>query len=703
MRVTDDGTPAKHDDTTVTITVDDVNEAPVVAAATKSVAENSPNGTNVGSPVTFTDEDLPAQGHTFTIEGGNTGGAFAIGSTSGQVTVADTTELDFETDASYSLTVRVTDDGSPNEHGEATITIDLTNVNEPPVNTLPASFGAVPDTSTPGDPDDVTSELAGISIADPDADGSDVEVTFGVVDGTLHLASVSGGAITGNDTATVTVTASIAAINTTLADATGLVYHADAAPAGSDTLTMTTDDLGNTGSGGALTDTDTASITVNDPPVITSTAPTTATEDVLYTYDADRTDTDGPSETWSLTGSHTCGGSIVAGTGVFTFTPTGPVPPASCVVAVRVCDGGTPNQCASQSTTVAITPVNGTPVIDSTAPTTATEDLPYTYNATQSDPDGPGVTWSLDNPTHTCGGTIDPVSGVFTFTPVGPVPAASCVVAIQVCDGAPGLCASQSTTVTITPVNDPPVNSVPAGQVVPEDTDLVFSVANSNLISVSDPDAGGGIVQVTVSALHGTITPTGSGGAIITGSGTSSAVMTGTITDVNTALAGLAYRGTLDFNDSRGVETLTVAISDLGSTGTGGALTDSDTVAISVTPVNDAPVAQPQGYAAQANMKIIGLSGLLVGVTDADAADPGCVPTIHGRERRAGHDTGRWHGQRQRSGPARSTSSHRRVSQVRSPSTTQSATPAARDRPPPACRPPSRSPSPVRSSGSSMI
>ncbi len=184
------------------------------------------------------------------------------------------------------------------------------------------------------------------------------------------------------------------------------------------------------------TQTTTVTITpVNDAPVINSTAPTPATEDVAYTYNATRLDPDGPGQTWSLTASNTCAGaSIVAGTGVYTYTPVGPTPPASCVIGIQVCDGGTPNLCATQNTTLAITAVNSAPTISSAAPTTATEGSLYTYNATRTDLDGPGQTWSLLG-THTCGGSIVVGTGVFTFTPAGPVPPASCVVAIQVCDG----------------------------------------------------------------------------------------------------------------------------------------------------------------------------------------------------------------------------------------------------------------------------
>jgi hypothetical protein len=184
------------------------------------------------------------------------------------------------------------------------------------------------------------------------------------------------------------------------------------------------------------------------PPTINSTAPTTATEDTLYTYNVTATDPDGLGLTWSLVSpTHTCGGSINAATGSFTFTPAGPVPSASCVVAVQVTDGFAPAQSTTQTNTVTIAAVNDPPAISGTAPTAATEYAVYSYNPTVNDPDGPAPTWSLDTPTHTCGGNIDSATGAFTFTPEGPTPPASCVVSIHVSDGS--LSATQSTTVSI--------------------------------------------------------------------------------------------------------------------------------------------------------------------------------------------------------------------------------------------------------------
>ena len=66
------------------------------------------------------------------------------------------------------------------------------------------------------------------------------------------LGGVTALQVAGNGTATSAITATLAQINTTLADADGLVYHGDVAYTGPDTLTVaTSDDLGHNGAGGA--------------------------------------------------------------------------------------------------------------------------------------------------------------------------------------------------------------------------------------------------------------------------------------------------------------------------------------------------------------------------------------------------------------------------------------------------------------------
>ncbi|MEN0037764.1 MAG: putative Ig domain-containing protein [Cellvibrio sp.] len=159
-------------------------------------------------------------------------------------------------------------------------------------------------------------------------------------------------------------------------------------------------------------------------------------------------------------------------------------------------------------------------------------------------------------------------------------------------DGA--LTGSDTTTVNITAVNDAPVNAVPGAQITTEDTALVFSAGNSNQIQISDVDAGSGNLEVTLSVTNGTLTLAGiTGLSFTTGDGTadSTLVFTGTLANINTALATLTFNPTLNYN---GAAVLSITTSDLGNTGSGGTLTDTDTVNITVNASNDAPnVANP--------------------------------------------------------------------------------------------------------------
>ena len=137
---------------------------------------------------------------------------------------------------------------------------------------------------------------------------------------------------------------------------------------------------------------------------------------------------------------------------------------------------------------------------------------------------------------------------------------------------------------------------MPGAQATNEDTPLTFSSANGNLISLSDVDAGTSPMQVQLFATHGTLNLSGTSGLTFTNGANGSASMTvqGTAANLNAALAGMSYSPTAHFN---GAASLSITTSDLGNTGTGGVLTDSKTVAITVNPVNDAPtVSAPSSF-----------------------------------------------------------------------------------------------------------
>lgn len=102
--------------------------------------------------------------------------------------------------------------------------------------------------------------------------------------------------------------------------------------------------------------------------------------------------------------------------------------------------------------------------------------------------------------------------------------------------------AAVTQTITVTAVNDAPVNTVPTTQTIFEDAVRAFNTANGNVISVADTDAGTAGVQETISVLHGTVTLAGTTGLTgINGTGTGTVTFTGTTANVNAALNGLTY------------------------------------------------------------------------------------------------------------------------------------------------------------------
>ncbi|HEY4312127.1 MAG TPA: peptidylprolyl isomerase [Pirellulales bacterium] len=116
--------------------------------------------------------------------------------------------------------------------------------------------------------------ITGVSIADPALPStSNVTLTLTASNGTVALSTaISGGItstqVTGNGTASVTITAPLAAINATLAGASGLTYTANSGFTGTDTLGLSSTDVaGNHG---------TATVTVSATAKLSIAAPSTS-------------------------------------------------------------------------------------------------------------------------------------------------------------------------------------------------------------------------------------------------------------------------------------------------------------------------------------------------------------------------------------------------------------------------------------------
>ena len=138
-----------------------------------------------------------------------------------------------------------------------------------------------------------------------------------------------------------------------------------------------------------------------------------------------------------------------------------------------------------------------------------------------------------------------------------------------------GVADADAIAITVTPVYDGPVNTVPGAQTVNEDT--VLAIAG---VSVNDIDGNLSSTRLTVSS--GALTVSLAGGATISAgaNGSSTLTLAGTQAQINAALASSAYQGNADF---AGGDILTVVSTDANGA------TDSDSLAITVTAVNDAP------------------------------------------------------------------------------------------------------------------
>ena len=174
--------------------------------------------------------------------------------------------------------------------------------------------------------------------------------------------------------------------------------------------------------------------------------------------------------------------------------------------------------------------------------------------------------------------------------------------------------------IDVQPINDAPVNSIPGPLSVDEDTTLSF--IGPNAISIEDIDAGSNDVSVTLTSVGGLgvlNVPTTSG-VSITNNNSSNVELLGTVNDLNNALSGLTYQPSAN---TTGSDTLQVTTDDLGNTG-GSVSPATDTVNITIQPVNDAPtlvIPGSQLFFTDFDNQLSSSTNNVLQVTDIDAGD----------------------------------------------------------------------------------
>ena len=569
---------------TSSITVTNVNDAPIVTAGgTLNYTENQV-ATVIDNTITVTDVDSGnATGATVSITSGFQNGAdvlsFAtIGPISG-VYSAGTGVLTLsgtDTIANYQAALRtvkyfnssegptatprviswiVTDGVTPS--AAATSTVNVTPVNDPPTITPGANL-------TYTENDAATAINATLTVTDIDSTnltGATVQITANFISAEDQLTFTNVGSIVGvlngaGDTVTFSGTDTVANYQLALR---GVKYRnlSDNPTAAVRTVSWSATD--GTDASAPVSSSITI-VPVNDPPVVTAGATLAYTEQQAATA-IDTTITVSDVDSANISGATvTISAGFQSGADVLSFATIGPIS--------GVYNGGT-----------GVLTLSGTDTVANYQAALRT----VKFNNTSDAPTTPRtITWVVTD------SSAAPSVGV-------------------------------TSTINITAVNDAPSITVPGAQTFNEDTPLTFTGATR--INVADPDSGASNVTLTINTTHANINVPG-GGVTVTNNNTHSVTVVGTVTNIDTAINNLVYTPDLNYN---GVDTINLHIDDGGFTGTGGALTFDASIGITLNPINDPPVLTGPAKTATliAHMPRLGVGGFLTGVTDPDDGEYG--------------------------------------------------------------------------------
>ena len=579
------------------VTVANVNEAPTdLALSANTVAENAANGTVVGT-VSGTDSDT-GDTRTYSLTD-NAGGRFAINSSTGQITVANRSLLNYESVTSHNLTVRVTDSGGLTY--DETFTINVTDVNEAAPRITSNGGGAT----------------ALINIAENAT--AVTRVTASDADTRQTLAySIVGGA----DAAKFTINSSTGALSFVSAPN----YEAPTDSGGNNVYDVTVQV--SDGSGGVDSQAISVTVTaVNERPTDLSLSANTVAEHaangtVVGTVTGSDPDA-GDTKSYSLT--NTAGGrfAINRTTGALTVansTLLNYEAATSHAVTVRVTDRG--GLTYDETFTINLTNVNEAPS-GTNATVTITEDTSHILTAANfgfSDVDAGDAlsavridtlptagTLTLSGTAVTAGQVIttaDLAASQLVFTPAANANGTGYArVAFSVRDSTSLYDPTPNTlTVNVTAVNDRPVMTANSGSSVAEGgTDTITSAE----LAAVDVDNSAAQIRFSVGTgpAHGRLELT-----------TRPGVALATFTQADLAANRLVYR-------HDGSETLSDRFTFTVSDGAGGSV-GTTTMTLTITPVNDAPTIISNGGTAAASIHVAEhVTGITV-VTGADVDLP---------------------------------------------------------------------------------
>ena len=455
VQVADDGAPALSASQSFSVTVNEVNQAPVLSAIGSVVVDE---GNAVSVQASASDPDFPAQALSYSLSSGAPSGA-SINSGTGEFSW---TPAEGEGPGSYSLSIVVSDSGSPSQSSSQSFSITVNEVNVAPF------LAAIADQTA------AEGSTMNAFVAGADLDLPSQQLTF----------SLGAGAPSG-----VTIDPSSGVVTWTPDESHGGAAHAI-------TVVLADNGAGNLSSSQSF---EVNVLEVDSSPVIEEIGDRSVRAGNELTLSIPGSDPDLPAETltYSFPFGGPSGASIDPTSGLFTWTPD-PLTPAGPVgVTVQVSDSGSPQLSVQANFTVEITAGNSSPSLQPISDQSVNEGELLTVNVSGSDVDEPAqeLTYSLE-PGAPAGVDIDSQSGALTWTPSEEEGPGSYPVTVRVTDdGVPVLSVTESFTVVVEEVNQPPTLDPIADQTVLEGDLLSVSV------TATDPDSPANSLSYSLEAV----------------------------------------------------------------------------------------------------------------------------------------------------------------------------------------------------------
>ncbi|MDJ0665517.1 MAG: DUF5011 domain-containing protein [Acidimicrobiia bacterium] len=448
--VDDNGVPSLGDTTPITITVTEVNLAPVV---TNPGDQFSAETDVVSLFIAATDSDLPAN----TLSYSATGLPDGLTMDPGTGEISGTIDYTANGGSPFATTVTVTDNGTPAEASQATFTWTVNDTNRDPI-PVDDSYTIAEDSSG----------LFDVDGNDNDPDGDPVTV--------IGVGTALNGA--------------------TVVDAGQIRYTPNADYFGNDTFTYTVTD----GRGGVATATVDVVVTpVNDTPVLTGIASMTVAELDTATFTVSATDIESDDVTFTLAGAPN-GAGIDPVTGSFAWTPTEAQGPGTYTFDIVGTDDGVPAESASHQVQITVTEINSAPSITDPGTQVSSESESVSLPIVATDSDIPAETLRYSASGLPPGLGIDVNTGVITgilpFSAAASSPYAVTVTVVD--DGVPPRSASTTFTWIIDNTNRPPIAD-------DQSVNAEAGVPGQITLSGSDPDGDALTYSIATQPTRGTL------------------------------------------------------------------------------------------------------------------------------------------------------------------------------------------------------